>query len=80
MATEINDPVQVQARTIRGKLQPYLLTWRQKPYHISEIKQRRVVGEKGNQSEIITASMLDVRSIRLAFNRKKKEWTLLSID
>lgn len=80
MAPAINQKVAVQARTEGGYMTPILVTWNQKNYSVTQVRQRRVSVVDDRKVEHITVSVIEVKKMRLEFDHKSKEWILLSIE
>lgn len=80
MAEEIDQRVEVQARTDQGQIVPVLVTWNQKTYPVTQVRQRRMVQAPGRQAEILTVSVIEVRKMRLEYEHNAKTWHLLSIE
>ena len=81
MATQLNEPVEVQARIYRGRSEPTVLVWRGRTYQLIEVQRLETRRKKAREHvEMFSAAIVDIRKIKLMYDHQKKIWTLLSID
>lgn len=77
---KIDESVQVQAQTKRGRVVPVLVTWKGKNYTIARVEKMRKQKVKGRHFETMKVKVLAWRSMQLELDHHQKSWRLLAIE
>lgn len=77
---KIDESVQVQAHTNRGRVVPVLITWKGKNYTIARVEKMRKQKVKGRHFETMKVKVLAWKSMQLELDHQRKSWRLLGIE
>ncbi len=77
---KLDEAVEVQAQTNRGRVVPVLVTWKGKNYTIARVEKMRKQKIKGRHFETMKVRVLAWKSMQLELDHHRKSWRLLSIE
>jgi hypothetical protein len=80
MLRSIYDPIQVLARTDRGRIVPVLVTWKGRSYTVAKVEERSTRTIKGQIFEAIPVYVVTLKKMLLEFDHTKKSWRLLGVE
>ena len=79
MAQQVDERVEVQARTNRGRLVPILVTWKGKSYTISRVEKTRRQRIKGKKLDTMLVQVMAPRLMQLELDHHRQAWRLVTI-
>lgn len=77
---KVDESVQVQAQTNKGRVVPVLVTWKGKSYTIARVEKMRKQKIRGRHLETMKVKVLAWRSMQLELDHHQKSWRLLAIE
>ena len=80
MAQQIDETVEVQARTNRGRLVPILVTWKGKSYTIARVEKTRRQKIKGRKLDMMSVQVMAPQVMQLELDHHRQAWRLLAIS
>ena len=79
MIRQIDEKVEVQARTNRGRLVPILVTWKGKNYAISRVEGVRRHKSNGKKLDTVRVQVLTSQVMQLELDHQRQSWRLVTI-
>lgn len=76
---QIDEQVEVQARTNGGRLVPILVTWKGKNYTIARVEKTWRQKSKGKKLDTILVQVLAPRMMQLELDHQRQSWRLVTI-
>ncbi len=77
---KIDESIQVQAQTNKGRVVPVLVTWKGKNYTIARVEKMKKQKVRGRHLETMKVKVLAWRSMQLELDHHQKSWRLLAIE
>ncbi|MDZ7310086.1 MAG: hypothetical protein ONB45_02265 [candidate division KSB1 bacterium] len=78
MQMQINENIDVLARTHKGEIDPILVTWKGKNYTVQRVERRKKIKAKRSRFETITVKVIVLNEMHLEFDHTNKSWRLLT--
>ncbi len=79
MTKQIDEQVEVQARTNRGRLVPILVTWKGKSYTIARVEKTRRHKIKGKKLDTMLVQVMAPQLMQLELDHYHQSWRLVTI-
>jgi len=79
MAKQIDESVEVQARTNRGRLVPILVTWKGRSYTIARVEKMRRQKIKGRKLDTVLVQVMAPQLMHLELDHQLQAWRLKAI-